>query len=75
MNQDLSASRSDPAKPPTYQSQQPSNSINTNTNPSLHRVRVYDRPNQSLVQKSSTLGMILLLIALSVIVYFLVFTS
>jgi hypothetical protein len=71
MNEDLSSPRPDSGKPSTYQIQQPSNPPDTSTVSSSRRVGVYDRPDSPTVQNRSTIGVILLLIAVAFVVYFL----
>ena len=71
MNEDLSSPRPNSGKPSTYQSQKPSNSLDTSTDSSSRRVGVYDRPDSSTVQSRSMVGMILLLIAVAFVIYFL----
>jgi hypothetical protein len=70
MDHDLSSSRPEAPKPPPYQTQPTHTSTNSGTDPASRRVRVYERPNRTLMENKSVMGMILLLVAIALAVYF-----
>ena len=70
MNYETPSSRTDSTKSSTHRNPQTPDTSHTETNASPKRVGVYDRPTTPTTRTSSMIGVVLLLIALALVVYF-----